>query len=56
MARILRTLPIEALQRVGVHSERGPLKLEQLLTGAANHIPHHVHFIQEKRKALGLLG
>ncbi|HWG46004.1 MAG TPA: DinB family protein [Gemmataceae bacterium] len=54
MARILRTLPLEALQRVGVHSERGPRTLEQLLTGATNHIPHHVRFIHDKRKALGL--
>jgi uncharacterized damage-inducible protein DinB len=54
MARILRTLPDAALARVGVHSERGPRTLEQLLTGAANHIPHHVKFILEKRRALGL--
>ena len=56
LARILRTLPAEALARVGVHSERGPRTLEQLLTGATNHIPHHVAFIHEKRKALGLPG
>ncbi len=54
MARILRTLPAEAFDRVGVHSERGPRTLEQLLTGATNHIPHHVKFIHEKRRALGL--
>jgi hypothetical protein len=53
LARILRMLPAEALERVGVHNERGPRTLEQLLTGAINHIPHHVQFIQEKRKALG---
>jgi uncharacterized damage-inducible protein DinB len=56
MARILRTLPATALERVGVHSERGPRTLEQLLTTASNHIPHHVKFIGEKRKALGLPG
>jgi hypothetical protein len=56
LARILRTLPVEALQRVGVHSERGPRTLEQLLTGAINHIPHHVQFIHEKRKALAVPG
>src|SRR5689334_5130612 len=56
LARILRTLPAEALQRVGVHNERGPRTLEQLLTGAINHLPHHVQFIHEKRKALGLAG
>jgi uncharacterized damage-inducible protein DinB len=54
MGRILRTLAPEALQRVGVHSERGPRTLEELLTTATNHIPHHVKFIADKRRALGL--
>ncbi len=52
MAKILRKLPDAALERVGVHSERGPLTLEQLLTAAIRHIPHHVKFIEEKRRAL----
>ncbi len=56
MARILRTLPAEALQRTGVHSERGRITLEQLLALVTEHIPHHVRFIQEKRQALGLSG
>jgi hypothetical protein len=54
LARILRTLDEDALARVGVHSERGPRTLEQLLETATNHIPHHLKFIAEKRKALGL--
>ncbi len=54
LVRILRTLPVEALQRVGVHNERGPRTLEQLLKGATDHIPHHVQFIRQKRQALGL--
>jgi len=54
LARILKTLPAEALQRVGVHNERGPRTLEALLTGAVQHIPHHVKFIVDKRRALGL--
>jgi uncharacterized damage-inducible protein DinB len=54
MARILRKLPDEALTRVGIHNERGPLTLEKLLTGGAGHITHHVKFIEEKRRALGL--
>ena len=54
MARILRTLDPEGWARVGVHSERGPRTLEQLVTGATNHIPHHVKFIHDKRRALGL--
>jgi uncharacterized damage-inducible protein DinB len=54
LARVLRTLPESALQRVGVHNERGPLTLEQLLTTATNHIHHHVKFVADKRRALGL--
>lgn len=54
MARILRTLPEEALARVGEHNERGPLTLEKMLQGAIDHVPHHVRFIHEKRRALGL--
>jgi hypothetical protein len=54
MARILRTLSADAMQRVGIHNERGELSLERMLSMATNHIPHHVPFIREKRKALGL--
>jgi hypothetical protein len=53
MARILRRVGPDALKRVGVHNERGPLTLE-LLSTAANHVPHHVKFIADKRRALGL--
>jgi uncharacterized damage-inducible protein DinB len=54
LGRILRKLPEETLQRIGIHTERGPRTLEQLLTTSINHIPHHVKFIQEKRQALGM--
>jgi uncharacterized damage-inducible protein DinB len=54
MARILRGLPAEAAIRVGVHSFKGLVTLEAILTSAINHIPHHVAFIEEKRKALGV--
>ena len=54
MARILRKLPDTALERVGVHNERGPRTLEQLVQTAIAHIPHHVKFIDEKRRALGV--
>jgi hypothetical protein len=52
MARILGTLPPGAFQRVGVHTERGPLTLEQVLAITTNHIPHHLKFILEKRQKL----
>jgi uncharacterized damage-inducible protein DinB len=54
MARILKKLPAEAVNRVGIHSFKGLVSLEGLLTSAVNHIPHHVTFIEEKRKALGV--
>jgi uncharacterized damage-inducible protein DinB len=54
LARILRKQPDTVLQRVGVHNERGPRTLEQLLTGAIDHVAHHLKFIHEKRQALGL--
>jgi len=54
MARILRTLSPDALQRVGTHNERGPVTLERMLTMTINHLPHHTQFILEKRRALGL--
>lgn len=54
MARILRQTSPAALSRVGMHSERGPRTLESLLSGATGHITHHVAFILDKRRALGL--
>ena len=52
VARILRTVDIEAFQRTGVHSDDGPLTLETLLERITGHIPHHVAFIHEKRRLL----
>ena len=52
MGRILNTLEPDAFQRKVRHSEAGPLTLEKLLTNITHHIPHHVQFIEEKRKAL----
>src|SRR5271165_6339802 len=37
MARILRTLPPQALQRVGVHNERGEMTLERVINTCINH-------------------
>ena len=54
MARILKSLPEENATRTGVHSQKGLVSLEAVLTSAVNHIPHHLKFIQEKRVALGI--
>ncbi len=52
MAAILRTIPEADFQRVGRHSEAGPLTLRTFLERITGHIPHHLPFIAEKRQAL----
>jgi hypothetical protein len=52
MARILRALKPEDFQRTGGHSRDGALTLEVLLQRITAHIPHHVRFIEEKRRAM----
>lgn len=54
MAHILRALKPETFQKPGVHSAKGMLTLEKVVQSATNHINHHLPFIHEKRKALGL--
>jgi uncharacterized damage-inducible protein DinB len=55
MARILRSLPDAAWARSGVHSELGLITLQDHLQLEVDHVPHHVKFIAEKRRVLGLL-
>lgn len=52
MARILRAQKAEDFQRRGQHSRDGSVTLEELLRRITGHIPHHVQFIEEKRRAM----
>ncbi len=54
MARIIRALTPEQLQMTGNHSLKGLVTLEKVIVTATNHIAHHLPFVAEKRKALGL--
>jgi len=54
VTRILRTLADDDWARRGIHTEAGPLSLELLLGRVVKHVEHHVPFIHEKRKALGV--
>ncbi len=54
MARIIRLLSPEQLQLTGNHSKKGLQTLEKVIQAAITHIPHHLPFIAEKRKALGV--
>jgi hypothetical protein len=53
VTRILRTVSPADFERVGVHSEDGPLTLLALLNRIGGHIPHHLEFIAKKRPTLG---
>ena len=53
MARILRTLPASAVERIGVHNEAGPLTLADLLTRVTKHVPHHVAVHRRETKGAG---
>ena len=54
MARIIRGLTPAQLQLTGNHSKKGLQTLEKVIQMATNHIPHHLPFIAEKRKAPGV--
>lgn len=51
-ARILRQQGEEAWNRTAIHTETGLVTLRQILWHAVRHIPHHLRFIEEKKKAL----
>ena len=52
MSRILRSLPSEAFERTGIHSVEGAMTLKSLLERITKHIPHHIQFIEEKKRAM----
>jgi anti-anti-sigma factor len=52
VSRFLKTLAPGDFERTGKHSEDGPLSLMRLLERIAGHIPHHVGFIERKKKTL----
>ena len=46
---LLKALPENAFERTGIHSERGPLTLGQMLTTFADHAEKHARQIQAIR-------
>ena len=48
-ADILRAAPVEAWERMGMHTEFGPLTLEQLVERFAEHVPYHLRTIARRR-------
>jgi uncharacterized damage-inducible protein DinB len=54
ITRILRVLPDAAFDRTGRHTERGRQTIIDVLGYAVPHLEHHLKFVAEKRKALGV--
>jgi uncharacterized damage-inducible protein DinB len=54
MAATLRTLGPDDWARAGVHSERGLVTLGEMVRIEVEHVAHHLRFVREKRRALGL--
>jgi hypothetical protein len=46
---LLKELPTTAFERQGIHSERGPLTLKQLLQGYAEHAESHAAQLRARR-------
>jgi DinB superfamily len=53
-ARIIRALKPEQLELTGCHTRRGIVTLEKVIQMGIGHIPHHLTFVAEKRKTLGV--
>jgi uncharacterized damage-inducible protein DinB len=51
-ARVLRRLPNEAYERVGIHSENGKITLAHVVPAYIQHLDHHLEFIAKKRAML----
>jgi DinB family protein len=48
-AEILRRLPQEAFDRVGLHNERGRVTLGSQVKSYTDHLAHHLKFVEQKR-------
>jgi uncharacterized damage-inducible protein DinB len=51
-AKLLRKLPEAAFERVGTHSEKGPMTLRQMIEMITSHARHHLKFVKDKRTIL----
>jgi len=54
IGRILRASLPEAWERTGVVGDRGDRTVGQMIHGADEHLAHHLGFVIEKRRALGI--
>ncbi|HLJ50919.1 MAG TPA: DinB family protein [Bryobacteraceae bacterium] len=46
---LLKDLPVDAFERIGVHSERGPISLLQVVQDVAEHAENHAQQLRNRR-------
>jgi uncharacterized damage-inducible protein DinB len=51
--RLLKLLPEATFARRGIHSEKGPVTLADMVASYARHLEHHLSFLLKKRALLG---
>ena len=49
-AALLRSLPESAWERIGMHQERGPLSLQQMVELSCEHAEHHSEHMRDLRR------
>ena len=54
IARILKASRSEAWERIGIVGDRGDRTVAQMMNGAVEHLAHHLGFVIEKRRAMGI--
>ena len=54
IGRILTASLSEAWERMGVVGDRGDRTVGQMIHGAVEHLAHHLGFVIDKRRALGI--
>jgi uncharacterized damage-inducible protein DinB len=54
ISRILKAAAPETWERSGVVGDRGDRTVSQMINGAIEHFSHHLGFVVEKRRALGI--
>ena len=54
IARIRKASRSEAWERIGIVGDRGDRTVAQMMNGAVEHLAHHLGFVIEKRRALGI--
>ena len=54
IARILNASPPKAWERTGIVGDRGEKTVAQMVNGAIEHLAHHLKFIVDKRRAMGV--